>query len=115
MKCWQPDFFVFLQNTNQTILTISFSNIMETPKLIPARNFGPGYFIREQMEYRNMSIDKLAKVLKVTDEQLNKALDNKQPLSIEMAYALANVFETSTQYWLNLDLNYRKQIPTNLR
>jgi HTH-type transcriptional regulator/antitoxin HigA len=83
---------------------------METSKLIPARKFGPGYFIREQMDYRNMSIDKLAKVLKVTNEQINIVLDDKQPLSIEMALTLANVFGTSQQYWTNLDLNYRTQI-----
>jgi len=81
---------------------------MDTPKLIPARNIGTGYFIREQMAYRNWSMIELAKILKVTTEQMNLVIDDKQPLSIEMAFALANAFETSTQYWLNLDSNYRK-------
>lgn len=81
---------------------------METPKLIPARKFGPGYFIREQMEYRNWIIDDLAIILKMNNMNLKLLLENKQPITIESAYALANVFDISYQYWMNLDLNYRK-------
>jgi len=108
MKCWLLDFFVFLQNIQQTVFTTSFSTKMETPKLIPARNFGPGYFIREQMEYRNWTEDDLACALKLNDKDLRILLENIQPITIDIANVLANVFETSYQYWMNLDFNYRK-------
>lgn len=85
---------------------------MATTKLRPARKFGPGYFIREQMEYRNWTQEDLSEVLGITPKHLNKILQDKQALTIEMAKVLAEVFETSPQYWLNLDANYRLWLET---
>lgn len=81
---------------------------METKtKLRPARNLGPGYFIREQMEYRNWSQEDLSEVMSITPKHLNKIIQDKQAITLEMAKILGEVFETSPQYWLNLDANYR--------
>jgi len=80
---------------------------MATTKLKPARNFGPGYFIREQMEYRNWSQEDLSEVMSITPKHLNKILQDKQAITLDMAKVLSEVFETSPQYWLNLDANYR--------
>ncbi len=76
-------------------------------KLRPARKFGPGYFIREQMEYRNWSQEDLSEVMGITIKHLNKILQDNQTITLDMAKVLAEVFETSPQYWLNLDANYR--------
>jgi len=76
-------------------------------KLRPARNLGPGYFIREQMEYRNWSQEDLSEVMSITPKHLNKIIQDKQAITLDMAKILAEVFETSPQYWLNLDANYR--------
>ena len=83
-----------------------------TTKLRPARKFGPGYFIREQMEYRNWTQEDLSEVMGITPKHLNKILQDKQALTIEMSKVLAEVFETSPQYWLNLDANYRLWLQT---
>jgi len=83
-----------------------------TTKLRPARKFGPGYFIREQMEYRNWTQEDLSEVMGITPKHLNKILQDKQALTIEMSKVLAEVFETSPQYWLNLDANYRLWLET---
>ncbi len=80
---------------------------METTKLRPAIKFGPGYFIREQMEYRSWTQDDLSEVIGITIKHLNKILQDKQAITLEMAKVLAEVFDTSAQYWLNLDANYR--------
>jgi HTH-type transcriptional regulator/antitoxin HigA len=85
---------------------------MATTKLRPARKFGPGYFIREQMEYRNWTQEDLSEVMGITPKHLNKILQDKQALTIEMSKVLAEVFETSPQYWLNLDANYRLWLET---
>lgn len=79
----------------------------ETTKPRPARKFGPGYFIREQMEYRNWTQDDLSEVTGITLKHLNRILKDKQPVTLEMAKILAEVFETTPQYWMNLDANYR--------
>jgi HTH-type transcriptional regulator/antitoxin HigA len=85
---------------------------MATAKLRPARKFGPGYFIREQMEYRNWTQEDLAEVMGFTIKHLNKILQDKQSITLDMARILAEVFETSPQYWLNLDANYRLWLET---
>lgn len=73
----------------------------------PARKFGPGYFIKEQMEYRNWTQEDLSEVVGMTIKHVNRILQDKQPITIDTAKILAEVFETSPQYWLNLDSNYR--------
>lgn len=79
----------------------------EIAKPRPARKFGPGYFIREQMEYRNWTQEDLAEVTGITIKHLNRILKDKQPVTLEMAKIFAGVFDTSPQYWINLDANYR--------
>lgn len=76
-------------------------------KLRPAIKFGPGYFIKEQMEYRSWTQEELAEVMGMTIKHINKILNDKQPLTLDTAKVLAEVFDTSPQYWLNLDANYR--------
>lgn len=83
-----------------------------TTKLRPAKKFGPGYFIREQMEYRNWIQEDLAEVMGVTPKHINKILLDKQAITLDMAKILAEVFDTSPQYWLNLDANYRLWLQT---
>lgn len=75
--------------------------------LRPAKKFGPGYFIKEQMEYRNWTQEDLSEVIGITTKHLNKILQDKQPITLDTAKILAEVFESSPQYWLNLDANYR--------
>ena len=77
-----------------------------TIKLRPARKFGPGYFIREQMEYRNWTQDDLAEVMGITIKHLNKILQDKQPLTLDIARVLAEVFNTSPEYWVNINTGY---------
>jgi HTH-type transcriptional regulator / antitoxin HigA len=72
-----------------------------------AKKFGPGYFIKEQMDIRGWVQEELAEVLSLSTKHLNSILLDKQPLSIENARKLASAFKTSPHYWLNLDTDYR--------
>ena len=83
------------------------NNMVTTSKLRPARNLGPGYFIREQMEYRNWSQEDLSEVMSITPKHLNRILQEKQSITLDIAKILGEVFDMSPQYWLNLDANYR--------
>lgn len=78
-----------------------------TQKLRPAIKFGPGYFIKEQMEYRSWTQEELAEVMGMTIKHINAILKDKQTITLDTAKVLAEVFDTSPQYWLNLDANYR--------
>ena len=72
-----------------------------------AKKFGPGYFIREQMDIRGWKQEELAEVLSLSTKHLSSILQDKQSLSIENARKLSSAFNISPQYWLNLDNDYR--------
>jgi len=72
-----------------------------------AKKFGPGYFIREQMEIRGWIQEELADILGISTKHLSSILQDKQSLSITNAKKLSSVFNTSPQYWLNIDNDYR--------
>lgn len=81
--------------------------MVTTRSIRAARKFGPGYFVREQMQFREWTQEDLADVTGITLKHINKILQDKQPLTLETARILAGVFNTSAQYWLNLDTAYR--------
>jgi len=81
--------------------------MVQTSKLNAARKFGPGYFIREQMELRDWTQSDLSEVMGITVKHLNKILQDKQPITLDMARILGEVFNTSAQYWINIDTGYR--------
>jgi HTH-type transcriptional regulator / antitoxin HigA len=80
---------------------------ISTRNIRPAINFGPGYFIKEQLELRDWTQDDLAHITGISPKHLNKILTEKQPLTLEHAKLFGEIFDTSPQYWLNLDTDYR--------
>ena len=76
---------------------------MKTNNLIPARILGIGYFIREQMEYREWDIHTLSNKSGINLFELNLLINNKRTLTDETAQILANIFGSSYGYWMNLD------------
>ncbi len=76
---------------------------MKPAKLIPARTLEIGYFVREQMECRNWDVNILSNKSGIRRSELTLLLENGKHLTNETAYALANVFGSSYQYWMNLD------------
>jgi HTH-type transcriptional regulator/antitoxin HigA len=81
--------------------------MVQTSELRAAKKFGPGYFIREQMKLRDWTQADLAEVMGFTVKHLNKILQDKQSLTLDMARVLGEVFNTSAQYWINIDTGYR--------
>lgn len=79
----------------------------QTTQLRAARKFGPGYFIQEQMDLRHWIQEDLADVMGVSGKHLNKILKNKQQITLEIARLLGEVFNTSAQYWINIDTGFR--------
>ncbi len=81
--------------------------MVQTAQLKAAKKFGPGYFIKEQMDLRSWIQEDLAAVMGISVKHLNKILRNNQPLTIDMARLLGEIFDTSPQYWINIDTGYR--------
>jgi HTH-type transcriptional regulator/antitoxin HigA len=81
--------------------------MVQTTQLRAAKKFGPGYFIQEQMDLRHWIQEDLADVMGVSEKHLNKILNDKQPITLDIARLLSEIFNTSAQYWINIDTGYR--------
>lgn len=81
--------------------------MIQTSQIRPAKKFGPGYFIHEQLELREWSQEEFAEVTAFSQKHINELLNNEKSISLETARVLGEVFNTSAQYWLNLDKEYR--------
>lgn len=68
---------------------------------------GPGPVIKEKLEFKGWTQEDLSDILDMSLKTINKIIQNKQSITIDTAKALAEVFETTPQYWINLDANYR--------
>jgi HTH-type transcriptional regulator / antitoxin HigA len=70
---------------------------------------GPGDYIEEQLEVRGWTQQDFADIIGVSIQTVNKLLKNKTNITTHIATALAEAFEQSAQYWLNLDALYQIQ------
>lgn len=81
--------------------------MLHTSQARPALRFGPGYFIREQMELRGWTQRDLAETTGFTQTEIGALLNDKTPMSFDAARIFGEVFNTSASYWLNLVHSYR--------
>ena len=68
--------------------------------------FHPGYYIKEMLEYEEMSQTELASRLQISEKDMSELLHGKTNLSDDMAMKLSIVFGTSVSLWLNLNQKY---------
>lgn len=59
----------------------------------------------EFLEPLNLKVNHLAEMLNVHRNTVSALVNNNRKLSTEMAYRLALVFDTSVDFWLNLQRN----------
>ena len=84
-----------------------------TTELKALKKFGPGHFIKEQLKIRNMSETAFSDLLGIPSSELTCILKNNKEISGETACLLAKVFDTSAEYWLNLDSSYKLWLEEN--
>lgn len=67
----------------------------------------PGEILKEEyMEQHNLSSNKLAKLLDVSESALSRLINGKATLGTEMALRLSKVFSTTPMFWVNLQSTY---------
>jgi len=72
-----------------------------------AEVFPPGEFIKEELEARNWTQVELAEIIGRLPSLVNELVLGKRPISPEIAKALGEAFDTSAQYWMNLEIAYQ--------
>lgn len=66
----------------------------------------PGEILQEEMEARGISINFLARALRVPPSRVDEIVKCRRSVSAETALRLARFFGTSAQLWLNLQSAY---------
>lgn len=76
-------------------------------KIKPFINIGPGQIIKRNLEALNWTQEDLAEVIGMSEKSVSLLLNNKQSITVETAILLSKAFESSPEFWLNLEQNYR--------
>ncbi len=76
-------------------------------RLKPFISIGPGYTIKKYLDARGWSQEDLAQLTEISTKQLSKIINDKVRITIDTARLLAKAFETSAEFWINLDTRYR--------
>lgn len=79
-------------------------------KLKPFINMSPGDTIRDELEYYGWEQKDLAEIMGRTEKNISQLVTSKAAITYETACQLSKVFKQSTQFWLNLDANYRQRL-----
>lgn len=75
------------------------------------RPIHPGEIIKEEyLEPLNMSVNALAVALRVPASRINDVVRQKRGVSIDTALRLARYFNTTAQFWMNLQISYDLKI-----
>ena len=71
------------------------------------RAIHPGEIIKEEyLEPLNMSANALAIALRVPAPRIDDVIRQKRGISIDTALRLARYFNTTPQFWMNLQISY---------
>lgn len=71
------------------------------------RAIHPGEILREEyLKPLGMSAHALATALRVSAPRINDVVREKRGISVDTALRLARYFETTAQFWLNLQTSY---------
>ncbi len=71
------------------------------------RPIHPGEMIKEEyLEPYGMSVNALATALRVPASRINDVVRQKRAVSVDTALRLARYFNTTAQFWLNLQTSY---------
>ena len=71
-----------------------------------ARPVHPGEILKEELEYRALSANRLAIELRVPANRITRILNGERPVSADTALRLARYFGTSAEVWVPLQASY---------
>ena len=74
---------------------------------VPAEVFPPGEFLREELEAREWSQQELADILERPPRLISELIAGKRAVTPETAKGLGDAFDTSPDYWMNLESQYQ--------
>lgn len=76
-------------------------------KLIPFINVAPGRIIKRNLEALNWTNKDLAEIIDMSEKSVSQLINSKQSITVDTALLLSKAFQTSPEFWLNLEQNYQ--------
>jgi antitoxin HigA-1 len=70
----------------------------------------PGELLRDELEEIGVSLNELARALRVPMNRISALVNSKRSITADTAMRLARYFCTSPQYWLNLQTAYDLEV-----
>lgn len=74
-----------------------------TTKRVPAETFPFCEYIKDEMAARGWAGESLGRRLLMGPEDIRDLLNGRIEMSAELAHLLAGAFDTSSDFWINLD------------
>ncbi len=66
----------------------------------------PGRILKRELDARGLSANRLAIALRVPSGRITDILNGKRGITPETALRLARCFDTSAEFWVNLQAHY---------
>ena len=76
-------------------------------QLVPAILTPPGRILRKELEAREWTQKDLARIISCPEQAVSEIINGNKQITPETAHELAAAFNTSPEFWLNLESNYR--------
>jgi HTH-type transcriptional regulator/antitoxin HigA len=83
---------------------------MPVSKPKPFKIFGPGPVVKREMEAHGWTQEDLSDILNLSPKSVSQIINNKQSITIETAVLLGKAFDSSPEFWMNLENNYRLRL-----
>lgn len=74
--------------------------------MLNIKRFHPGVYLKDALESINMKANEFAARTGISERTLSGIINEDTAISFEVAYKLANFFDTSINYWTNLQNDY---------
>ena len=78
------------------------------PKKLPPIH--PGELLKEVMDDFGLTMNQLAKALRVPPNRITAIVNGTRGITGETALRLARYFNTSPQYWMNMQMHYELEV-----
>lgn len=66
----------------------------------------PGILLKDNIETLNMSVTEFSFKLGVSRQVISKIINLKAGISVEMSLKLAKAFNTTPEFWINMQVSY---------
>ncbi|MCH8317156.1 MAG: HigA family addiction module antidote protein [Bacteroidetes bacterium] len=82
------------------------NTIKLTPDIIPAETFHPGEHLLDEIQYRKIKSEELAKIMGIASYVLEQILKGKKNITPQIAISLEKALDISAEFWMRLQVKH---------